>query len=496
MKKNVLIIGSGISSLTLAVLLLKAGHQVTVLEQHYLAGGYLHCFRRFGFKYETGGHYVGALGEGLPFHKVLDYLGVYHAEDYVALDPSHVDAYYFNDYKFSYASGYDENIRRLKERFPSESSKVEKYFSLIKESAHSFPTYYFKSEFDQSHMLKFLEVTLDHMLTTLGIEGELRQILEAPCILHGVSPHDVSFGVHSILIDSIIVSTHGFRSGGEKLAKRFVDKIKELGGEVHLSHKVSKIEVKNGLVSEVICENGKSFVADEYVAGIHPKHVFDFIGHEHLKPAFRNRLTNIVESTPFVGAYLVMKDSIKINPLSNYYFLPKDTRQAFRAADASVKNQFGFFATPLRTYTGEGDFPLSVHASCPPDYFAKWKGINKKIDDSEYLAAKEKIFEPLFERFETQFPGFSDSILDRCYSSNLTNSRYNPSPNGSAYGFYHDLSITGARSLGPRTHFANLYLTGQNSLFPGLLGATISGLRTSGYFTGIKDILRELQYER
>lgn len=496
MKKSFLIIGSGISSLTLAVLLLKEGHKVKVLEQHYLPGGYLHCFRRFGFKYETGGHYVGALGEGLPFHQILNYLGVYHAEDYVELAGPNVDNYYFNGHEYSYASGYAENIRRLNEQFPSEKSKIEKYFSLIQESAHTFPTYYFKSEFDQSAMLKFLEVTLEKMLNDLGIEGALRSILEAPCILHGVSPQDVSFGVHSILIDSITVSTHGFSSGGEKLAKRFVDRIKELGGDVLLSHRVSKINIIDGLVSEVVCENGSSFVADEYIAGIHPKHVFEFIGLEHLKPAFRNRLVNIQESTPFVGAYLVLKESLNIDPLSNYYFMPNDTRQAFRENQASLENQFGFFATPLRTYSGEGKLPLSVHASCPPNYFDKWKGQNKKISDPDYLTAKEKIFEDLFKKFDARFEGFSDSIVDICYSSNLTNSRYNPSPNGSAYGFYHDLSITGARSLGPRTHFPNLYLTGQNSLFPGLLGATISGLRTSGFFTGIKDILRQLQHER
>jgi all-trans-retinol 13,14-reductase len=493
MKKKFLIIGSGISSLTLAVLLLKAGHQVKILEQHYLTGGYLHCFKRFGFKFETGGHYVGALEEGLPFHKILDYLGVYHAEDYVALNAPDVDTYHFDGFDFAYGTGFEENTRRLVELFPSEKSKIEQYFSLIQESAHTFPTYYFKTEYDQSKMLKFLEITLEQMLNNLGIAGKLRSILEAPCILHGVAPADVSFGVHSILIDSITVSSHGFSSGGEKLAMRFVEKIKSMGGEILLKHKVSKITVKDGLVTGVDCENGEHFEADEYIAGIHPKHVFEFIGHENLKVAFKNRLTSIQESTPFVGAYLVMKNNIKISPLSNHYFIPNDTSLAFREQQASVENQFGFFATPLRTYTGVGQFPLSVHASCPSDYFKKWSHLNKKINDEEYLSAKEKIFEPLFEKFEQQFPGFSEAIVDKCYSSNLTNSRFNPSPNGSAYGFYHDLSITGARALGPRTHFANLYLTGQNSLFPGLLGATISGLRTSGFFTGIKDILGSLQ---
>lgn len=493
MKKSFLIIGSGISSLTMAILLLKEGHKVTILEQHYLPGGYLHCFKRFGFKYETGAHYIGAVGEDLPFYRLLNYLGVYHAEDFVELNSPDVDTYFFEGFKFSYGVGYQENIRRLVDLFPNEKDKVENYFSLIQEAATSFPTYYFKTSYDQKRVLQYLETTLDQVLNDLEIKGQLRNILEGPCILHGVSPKDISFGIHSILIDSITVSSHGFKSGGDGLAQRFVDRIKELGGEIKLSHRVTKITLKDQLIANVVCDNGEEFVADEYISGIHPKLLFDMIGQEHLKVSFRNRLNKISESGPFVGAYVTLKNNGQINPRSNYFFVPED--RSYREDQLGLDNQFGFFASPQRDYSGEGKFPLAIHATCPPRYFDKWKNTAKKITDPEYIKAKEDIFAAIFKKIDQQFEGFSDSIVDICYSSSLTNSRFNPSPNGSAYGFYHDQSITGARSLGPQTHFANLYLTGQNSLFPGILGASISGLRTCAYFIGISNILENIKYE-
>ena len=52
---------------------------------------------------------------------------------------------------------------------------------------------------------------------------------------------------------------------------------------------------------------------------------------------------------------------------------------------------------------------------------------------------------------------------------------------------------TGARALGPRTKVLNLLLTGQNCLFPGLLGAATSALRTSGHIIGIKPVLEQLK---
>ena len=77
-------------------------------------------------------------------------------------------------------------------------------------------------------------------------------------------------------------------------------------------------------------------------------------------------------------------------------------------------------------------------------------------------------------------------------SSPVTNLFFNGSESGSAYGIYHSIRNTGVRALGPRTHLNNLLLTGQSCLFPGLMGAATSGLRTAGHIIGIKPILREL----
>ena len=89
-------------------------------------------------------------------------------------------------------------------------------------------------------------------------------------------------------------------------------------------------------------------------------------------------------------------------------------------------------------------------------------------------------------------PGFRRQLVRYDVSTPLSNLRYNGSEHGTAYGIYHSMRNTGPRSIGPRTHVENLLLTGQSSLFPGLLGAAISGLRTAGNLVGIKNILKDL----
>ncbi len=492
-KKSVLIIGSGISSLTTAILLLREGFQVTILEQHFAIGGFLHCFKRFGLRYETGGHYLGALGEGLPFRQLLTYLDVYNEDDYVELDKNEIDIYHFKNTAFSYGVGYQLNIKRLCQKFPEDAPSIKEYFNKIKTSAESFPTYYFKSNYDQSEMLSFLEISLSEVFSELNILGELREILEAPCILHGVSAKDVSFGIHSILIDSIFVSAHGFKHGGEKLAKRFSKKIEELGGKIITRKKVTQVEIDSKKIAKVICEDGEEFYADKYIAGIHPKLIFGMIGDQNLRPSFTKRLGKMKESSPFVGAYVVLDQQKYFKPRSNYYIFPEGTSDKYDANSINLKKLSIFIATPKREFDGAGKYPLSIHASCPNDFFQKWGSLYPIENKSDYLKAKEKIFEQIFIEIEKRYKGFTSSIVSINLSSPLTNQHYNPSPNGSAYGIYHDFSCTGARALGPRTHIENLFLTGQNTLFPGLLGASVSGLRTAGHFIGIKRILSALE---
>src|SRR5215212_6086484 len=59
---DVVVVGSGMGGLGTAAFLSKiAGLRVLVLERHYTAGGFTHVFRRPGFEWDVGVHYVGEL---------------------------------------------------------------------------------------------------------------------------------------------------------------------------------------------------------------------------------------------------------------------------------------------------------------------------------------------------------------------------------------------------------------------------------------------------
>ena len=67
-EKHVVIIGAGLGGLECGYILAKNGMKVTVLEREAQVGGCLQTFRRGVALFDTGFHYVGALGEGESLH--------------------------------------------------------------------------------------------------------------------------------------------------------------------------------------------------------------------------------------------------------------------------------------------------------------------------------------------------------------------------------------------------------------------------------------------
>ena len=72
-KYDVIIIGSGISGLTVAALLAKEGQKVLVLEKHFKVGGWTHTFKRKEYEWDVGIHYIGEVhNKKSPTRKLFD----------------------------------------------------------------------------------------------------------------------------------------------------------------------------------------------------------------------------------------------------------------------------------------------------------------------------------------------------------------------------------------------------------------------------------------
>ncbi|RYZ77448.1 MAG: FAD-dependent oxidoreductase, partial [Proteobacteria bacterium] len=72
---DAIVIGSGIGGMTAATLLARAKKRVLLLERHTVPGGFSHTFKRKGYSWDVGVHYVGQMDKkNSILRRILDYV--------------------------------------------------------------------------------------------------------------------------------------------------------------------------------------------------------------------------------------------------------------------------------------------------------------------------------------------------------------------------------------------------------------------------------------
>lgn len=139
---DAIVIGSGIGGLTTAALLSKyASRKVLVLERHYTAGGYTHSFRRPGYSWDVGVHYVGDLQDpASPLRAAFDHLTGGKLEG--APMPDVYDRVLIGGRTFDFPTGVERLRARLKDYFPSEGAAIDGYLAAV-QSAEKWSRLYF-----------------------------------------------------------------------------------------------------------------------------------------------------------------------------------------------------------------------------------------------------------------------------------------------------------------------------------------------------------------
>lgn len=76
MSADVVVIGSGMGSLSAAALLARKGYKILLLEQNWIPGGCTTSYWRKGFVFEAGATTVVGMDQGMPLQYVLDATGI------------------------------------------------------------------------------------------------------------------------------------------------------------------------------------------------------------------------------------------------------------------------------------------------------------------------------------------------------------------------------------------------------------------------------------
>ena len=117
---DAIVIGSGIGGMATAALLAKhGGKRVLVLERHFTPGGFTHVYRRRGYEWDVGVHYIGQVDHPQSgTRRMFDHLtdGRLKWESIGEV----YDRIILGDASYDFVAGPERFAARMKEYFPAE----------------------------------------------------------------------------------------------------------------------------------------------------------------------------------------------------------------------------------------------------------------------------------------------------------------------------------------------------------------------------------------
>lgn len=496
-ERRAVVVGSGPAGLAAGILLAQRGWAVTVLEQHYRAGGCLHRFFRKGVGFDTGFHYVGSAARGQSFGQVLRHLGVADAIELLPLDPDGFDVVRFPDTEITVPVGLDRWAARLVERFPAEAAGVARYVALHRECVAAYGLYSLDPSVPPEAILPWEERTLASVLAECFADPRLRAIVAgqgAP--LYGVPPADAPFGLHAVVTDHFFGGAYTVRGGGDHLAQALVARLAALGGRVRLRTGAARVVVEGGAATAVETEAGERLPAELVVAAIHPKAVLDMLPEGSVRPAYAERVRSARPGVGHLGVYLEVEGDLSALAGRNLYRYHAWDLDGLAGSAPDELPGFWFLTAPGTRGEGTG-----VVLGLSLARWADWEG---HVDptaprrpgglparSAAYEAQKARALEGFLTRVRAEFPGWTIRRAEA--SSPLSMAHYTRSPAGATYGHHHTVDQMGRYRLPMVTRVRGLLQVGQAVAMPGICGAMMSAYLGVGGMVGLESLITELR---
>jgi all-trans-retinol 13,14-reductase len=257
------VIGSGIGGLWLAACLSKFNHTVLVLEQHNIAGGFQHTFRRGPYEFVPGLHYVANLELCLPLYEMVATptsppLRFHQSGGAVSLDAGASHTLKIGALPTLHVRPGLESVRtELLRAFPDERPGIDQFLALMERAkwqAGQFATFkilppwltWLLSHLLCSSYLQYASQTTGQVLGQLTTDGRLATVLSAFGGDLGESLDDGSFVMQAAVLGHVLEGCHYPEGGPIQFVRGLVPTIREAGGDILVSAKVRRVVVEDG----------------------------------------------------------------------------------------------------------------------------------------------------------------------------------------------------------------------------------------------------------
>ena len=476
MKKNIAIIGSGFSSLSAACYLAKAGHNVTIYEKNDTLGGRARQFKAEGFTFDMGPSWYW-----MPdvFDKFFNDFGK-KVSDYFTLTKLN-PAYrvYFGKDNFIDIEDSPEKICKKFESIEKGSGeKLKKYLKIAKENYEIGVTdMLYKMpgnsplELVSKKTVKRVRFFLSNIRKDVRRDfknPKLRSILEFPVLFLGAKASNTPAFYNFMNYADFGIGTFQPPNGFHDLVNAMVDLGKSLGVKYKVNHELSKINISNKKVENIVV-NGKSTDCDLILSGADYHHT------ESLLPVKSRQYNNKYwKSRVFAPSsllfYVGFNKKLKNVQHHNLIFDTDFNKHAEEIYDSPKWPTDPLFYANFTSKTNTKTAPEGAENA----FFL----IPIAIDLIDNEETRDKYFEKIIKKMEL-YTGqeLKDSITyKRSFCVNDFKNEYN-SYGGNAYGLANTLFQTAFLRPNIKSKLVqNLYFCGQLTVpGPGVPPAVVSG---------------------
>jgi all-trans-retinol 13,14-reductase len=511
---HTILIGSGMGCLSAAAILAKEGHKVLVLEQHYTAGGFTHIFKRKGYEWDVGIHYIGDMQRPKSAMKQLfDYVT---NGDLKWADMGDIyDRMIIGDKSYDFVKGVQHFKNKLIDYFPDEKEAIVKYIDLVFKANRTAGKFYMNKALPPflgrllynwmtKPFFKFSDQTTYTVISGLTKNEELIKVLCGQYGDYGLPPKQSSFFMHSTVVKHYFDGGSFPVGGSSQIVKTIDPVIEAAGGTILINAEVDKVVIENNIAVGVKMKDGKVLKASNVISGagiittyekLLPKNIVD----QH---KLKSQLKKINPSVSHACLYIGLDGSPQVLglPKTNLWIYPEkgDHDENVKKYLDNLEEEFPvvYISFPSakdpdwsNRYPGKST--IDIITLVPYDLFAHWDGTKWMKRGEEYEALKEKIAERLLEKLYQQLPHLKGKVRHYELSSPLSTKHFMNYQKGEIYGIDHSPSRFRQKFLNPRTPVKNFYLTGQDIVTAGVGGALFSGLLTASALTG-KNFMKKI----
>ena len=474
---KIVIVGAGISGLSAGIYALQSGFDVDIFESHTIPGGASTSWRRKGYLFEGGMHWLTGSSPQTPLHQIWREVGalddsvrMYNRDPFFAFEHEGRRAYLYRDV---------EKLRRhFLELAPEDEREINRLCKDIRKfTSMSMPVTDIKGVKTKTKHAMSLGTVLSMVPSLLRMPfyagltvREYAARFQSPLLRHlleSIVGPDYGASAMIFTMATLASGDGGYPEGGSLgMALRMAKRFEALGGTIHYSKKVEQVMVERGTAQGVMV-GGAMVEADAVIVTQDTLAAIDGLFDPPIREPWAERMR---ESTiPMLDTFVSLGVEADLSDLpERIEFVPE---QPLMCGDVpqpvvGICNYAGY-----QGYAPEGC--SAVTSILLGDSYDFWKKCREK---GTYEAEKEKLAQELIGVLVKKFPQMTGKVAVWDVATPLTYERYLGSFKGSWMTAMGKGKSPAAYPSQPE-QIQRLYFAGQRLRIPGGLPVAVESGR-------------------